>query len=382
MEIEEAAVLTVATLPKRTEEMRTVQEKQKTISMIEAFSNAFGPSGFEDDVLGVTKAYAGSGMIVEDDSLRNIYLTPRTHLGAGPVLMLDAHCDEVGMLIHSVKQNGLLRFVPLGGWNPDVLPSSKVLVKNRMGELIPGIISSKPVHFMTEEEKRAPLSLETLTIDVGACSAREVVESFHIDVGCPVVSDVSFAYDEERDVMMGKAFDCRVGCAALLETLRRLEGEPCDTRVFGVLSSQEEVGERGIQVAVRRIHPQVALCFEGCPADDTFAAADAIQTALKKGPMLRYMDRSVICNPRFMRYAADLARCKGLPLQLAVRTGGGNNGAVINLAGEGIPVLVIGIPVRYIHSHYGIASYQDFDAAVELAKEIILDLSQELVDSL
>ena len=66
--------------------------------------------------------------------------------------------------------------------------------------------------------------------------------------------------------------------------------------VVGVLSSQEEVGERGIKVAVNKVQPQIAICFEGCPADDTFTEPYAIQTALKKGPMIRFMDKSIICK--------------------------------------------------------------------------------------
>lgn len=130
-------------------------------------------------------------------------------------------------------------------------------------------------------------------IDIGAVSAKDAAENFKIRIGEPVVPDVTLEYDEEHDLMFGKAFDCRIGCAALIETLRRLRDEKLDVDVVGVLSLPEEVGERGMKVAVNHIKPQIAICPEGCPADDTFTEPYAVQTAFKKGPMLRFMDKSI-----------------------------------------------------------------------------------------
>ena len=181
--------------------------------------------------------------------------------------------------------------------------------------------------------------------------------------------------------MIGKGFDCRIGCAALLETMRRLSDENLNVDLVGVLSTQEELGERGVKVAVGKVTPQVALCFEGCPTDDTFTEPYAIQTALKKGPMLRFMDKSIVCSPRYQRYVLDLAEEKGLAVQSSVREGGGNNGAIINTSLDGIPVIVVGVPVRYIHSHYGITSYYDFEATVQLATEVVRSMTEEIIRS-
>ena len=148
---------------------------------------------------------------------------------------------------------------------------------------------------------------------------------------------------------------------------------------MGVLSSQEEIGERGIHVAVNRVKPQIAICFEGCPADDTFTEPYAVQTAFKKGPMLRYMDKSIVCSPRYQRYSLDLAKTLNIPAQASVREGGGNNGAIIHTSLDGIPTIVIGVPVRYIHSVHGIASYYDFEATVRLAVEIVKSMNEGII---
>lgn len=358
-------------------------ERTENIRMIEEFSNARGASGFEDEVVEMARKYMNDIADIQEDCMRNLYLYRKANTGDKPVFMLDAHSDEVGFMVHSIKPNGTLRFVCLGGWNDNALPATKVMVRNKDGRYIPGIIASKPKHFVSEAERQSNVRQEvsSLVIDVGAVSERDAVLNFGIRIGEPVVPAVDFQYDEERDVMFGKGFDCRIGCAALLETMRRLEKEELDVDVVGVLSSQEELGERGVKVAVNRVQPQIALCFEGCPADDTFQEPYAIQTALKKGPMLRFMDRSVVCSPRYQRFALDLAEKKQLPVQASVREGGGNNGAVINSSMDGIPVIVVGVPVRYIHSSYGITSYYDFEATVDLAVEIVKSMSAEVIAS-
>ncbi len=351
----------------------------RALEMIRELSDAFGPSGFEDDVLTVARKYAGDIGPIEEDRMRNLYIYRKENTGDKPVLMLDAHSDEVGFMIHSIKPAGTLRFVTLGRWGELGLSASKVLVKNAEGKLIPGIIAAKPVHFMSAQERAAGTvpAISDFVIDIGATSYDDAVNNFKVRIGEPATTAAAFEYDAEHDVIFGKGFDCRIGCAALLEVLHRLKGAELPFDVVGVLSSQEEVGDRGIKVAVNHVKPDVAICFEGCPADDTFTEPYAIQTALKKGPMLRFMDVSVICSPRFMRYMEALARDKGLPMQTSVREGGGNNGAVINTAMDGVPVVVAGVPVRYIHSMNCITSYEDFEATVALAEAAVRDLTPE-----
>ena len=339
---------------------------QQALSLLEELSNAKGPSGFEDETAAVAHRWCAPFATTRENSLRNVYITPKANQGQGPRIMLDAHSDEVGFMVHSIRPNGTLRFVALGGWNVGSLASSKVLVRNSEGKYLPGVIAAKPVHFMSASEKASAgaADISSLSIDIGAVGAKDAAE-----------------YDEEHDLMFGKAFDCRIGCAALIETLRRLRDEKLDVDVVGVLSSQEEVGERGMKVAVNHIKPQIAICFEGCPADDTFTEPYAVQTAFKKGPMLRFMDKSIICTPRYQRYALDLAEKRGLMAQASVREGGGNNGAIVHTSLDGIPSIVIGVPVRYIHSVHGIASYYDFEATVKLAVEIVKSMNGDIIKS-
>ncbi|MEG1972416.1 MAG: M42 family peptidase, partial [Oscillospiraceae bacterium] len=125
----------------------------------------------------------------------------------------------------------------------------------------------------------------------------------------------------------------------------------------------------------------IAIVFEGCPADDTCVEPYMVQTAIKKGPMLRHIDGRMITNPRYQRYALNLAEELNIPVQDSVRSAGSTNGAVIHVSNGGVPTIVIGIPVRYAHTHYGISSYSDFANGVKLACEIIKRLDEKTIKS-
>lgn len=356
-------------------------EKEKALAMIAEISDAKGAPGFEDEVLVVAKTYGeGLGLITED-RMRNLYIARHENQGQRPVVQLDGHSDEVAFMVQAIRPNGTLDFVALGGWVPTNVPAHRVWVRNSLGLYIMGIVASKPPHFMSEAERKAPLALSDLVIDIGATSKEEAVEAFHMRIGEPIVPDVVFEYQAAHDLMIGKAFDCRLGCASVLATLYDLAGEALAVDLVGALSAQEEVGTRGATITARTVNPDLAIVFEGCPADDTFGEAYASQTALKKGPMLRHIDGRMITNPRFQRYALDLADRLGIVVQDAVRASGGTNGAAIHLSSQGVPVIVIGVPVRYAHTHYGISSYTDWDSGVKLACEIIKTLDADLINS-
>ncbi|MBR3130878.1 MAG: M20/M25/M40 family metallo-hydrolase [Clostridia bacterium] len=350
--------------------------------LIESLSNAKAPSGFEDETVAIVREALQDVCDFEEDGLRNLYIRRRRNTGGKPVLMLDAHSDEVGCMVHSIRPNGTLRIVGLGGWNKATLPGTQVLIRNRGGEWIPGCIAAKPPHFMNAEEKAhgGIAEIRDLCVDVGATSPEEAENVFGVRIGEPVVPATRFSADERNGLLFGKAFDCRIGCAALAEVMRTIADEDLSVDVVASLSSQEEVGERGAKAAVNRIRPDIAIVFEGCPADDTFTEPYAVQTRLKGGPMLRFMDVSVIINPRYQRFALDLAAQKGIAAQASVREGGGNDAAVIQQL-SGAPAIVLGVPVRYIHTPACIASEFDYEETVRLALAIIRRLDTARIKS-
>ena len=348
------------------------------IERIIALSDAFGPSGFEDDVAALVRSEL-DGYETNTDHMTNVRCEKEPG-SEKPRVMLDAHMDEVGLIVQAVKPNGTLRFLPLGGWSAVSFPTSSFTIRSKDGKNIPGVVAMTPPHFLTMEQRKAVPDISDMVIDVGASSAEEV-RQLGIGIGSPGAPDISCRYDEERGLFYGKAFDDRIGDACVIDILQQLKDEELPCNLLGSFSVQEEVGERGVGSNAEALKPDVMICFEGCPADDTFSADYMVQAALKKGPMLRHFDKSMITNWRFQRLALDTAEENNIPVQESVRSGGGTNGAMVNIR-RGVPAIVIGVPVRYIHSNNCWCALEDYENAVRLGIELCRKLDWNTVNKL
>lgn len=361
------------------------------IEMIKDLTNAFGPSGFEEEVVKVIAKH-NVGMDIANDAMNNVYIrlegdvkdiladTSERKDRKKPVILLDAHSDECGFMVQCIHENGMLSMVTLGGIDLTNIPAHTVWIRTKEGKKIRGITTSRPVHFMTDKDKSAPLDIQGIFIDVGASSKKEVQE-LGIRVGDPAVPDVTFSYEEERELLYGKAFDNRMGCACILHTMQALKesGEDLAMDVVGGFAAQEEVGTRGASVTAAQVEPDLAIVFEGSPADDFYYGKEKSQGAIGNGTQIRCMDVSYITNPAFLNYAHDLAEEKQIKYQDTVRRGGSTNAGKISLAGRAVPVLVLGIPSRYVHTHYNFAKKEDIENTVKLAVEVIRNLDAEKI---
>ena len=351
----------------------------RNISRIQRICDANGISGFEDEVVKAIREEAPSLGTYTEDRIRNLYLAYASNTGNRLVVQLDAHTDEVGFMVKCIRSDGMLEFIPIGGWVTSTIPSHRVRIKNLEGEYIQGLVGSKPPHYMSETERKAAPEITSMIIDIGAFSYEEVVNIYKIGIAAPIIPEASCTYNPTNDLLTGKAFDCRLGCTSIIDTLETLLGTELKVDLIAGFTSQEEVGCRGSIIAAETIKADLAICFEGCPADDTFLPVYQRQTALKKGPMLRHIDSKMITNPRFQRFALEVARECNIPVQEAVRTGGATNGSQIHIDHRGIPTIVIGIPVRYAHTHWGISSLSDVENSVALACEIIKRLDSDII---
>jgi putative aminopeptidase FrvX len=353
------------------------------LKLIEALSNANGISGFEDEVVEIIKDYVGDRLTVEVDHMNNMVLRyPKDEAedDKKPIIMLDAHSDEIGFIVQAIKPNGTLKFLPIGGWSAQNIPAHLVRIRNREGYYIEGVVASKPPHFSKGGEGLVPI--EELVIDIGAMSYDEVVNCYKIELGAPIVPVAVFTSNEKMGWMRGKAFDNRLGCSAVIETMLAFSKIDLPVTLVGAISSQEEVGLRGAKLNAGRIKPDLAIIFEGTPADDTFMPASESQGALTRGTQIRHFDRSMIANPRLTQMAITCAQTNAIAFQRAVREGGGTNAGAIHLADEGVPCLVLGTPVRYAHTHYGYSHIDDHAATIALAKQFINTLSEQEIERL
>lgn len=354
----------------------------ENIGLLEKLSNAFGPGGFEEEVILAMREEILE-FSPEVDAMNNVYLKLPGNTGHRPVVMLDAHLDEVGFMVQSINDKGLLSLATLGGWVPSNVPAHAMVIKNAQGEKIKGVVVSKPPHFMSPEEKaKGGVDLLSLQIDVGATSREEVVDLFRIQPGDPVVPDVTFYEEKRNGVLRGKAFDNRIGCYALIQVMKQLKSMDLPVDVIGALAAQEEIGTRGAQVTTQMVSPDVAIVFEGSPADDAYLPPYEAQGVLKKGVQIRHLDQSYISHRGFIDVALQIAKEAHLPYQRAVRRGGGTNAGKIHLQGKAVPVLVLGIPSRYVHTHYSYAAKEDVEATISLAVKTIASLNKEVMATL
>ncbi|MBP3892383.1 MAG: M20/M25/M40 family metallo-hydrolase [Solobacterium sp.] len=342
---------------------------------IQELSNAFGPSGLEDDVLKIVQKEVKE-IQLERDSFNNLsgVLNPKNH---GPKIMFDAHMDEVGLIVQAVKPNGTMTFLPLGGQAASNFVSASYKLKNKKGEYVHAVVASKPPHFLSEIERNAAPQVSNLVLDCGSTSKEETEKEYALGIACFGVPDVECKFDEKKGLFYGKAFDDRIGVAAQIEVLNQLSKAKLPCQIQASFSTQEEVGERGVYANYKKLQPDVLICFEGCPADDTFQEPWLIQAGLHKGPMLRHFDVTMITNPRFQAFALDLAKKHHIPVQESVRSGGGTNAGRIHM--EGVPSIVIGVPVRYIHSNYSYCALDDYQAAVQLGVTLAKHLTKEVI---
>lgn len=356
--------------------------KSYSIELIKKLSDANGVSGFEDEVAELAKKEIGNDYHTEEDKIRNLYINniPKEKR-TKPVIMLDAHSDEVGFMVQSIEPNGLLKFITLGGWSNQQIPAHKVKVQNSEGEYVEGIVSSIPPHFTSKAEAGKVTDIKDMFIDVGTTSYEETVNDFKIEIGAPVIPDVECTFNEKSKMFLGKAFDDRVGCAVIIDVMKQLKGKNLSADITGVLSSQEEEGCRGAVVAVQKVMPDLAIVLEGPPADDNFRGEFRSQGALRKGVQVRHIDPTMIANPRLVKFIKKIAKENNIKIQETVRESGGTNASKIHLENGGIPTIVLGIPVRYTHSHYGFISYDDYLETVKLVKAIAENITKDIIDS-
>src|SRR3990170_5851801 len=330
---------------------------------LEKLSNATGVAGREEEVRNLmTKMMKPYTDEVTVDKLENVIATKKGKKAA-PKIMLAAHMDEVGLMIKTITKEGFLQFTKMGGIDDRILLAQKVIIHTSKG-LLDGIIGSKPPHIQKEEERKKIIAYDELFIDIGAENKEETAK-MGVKVGDPAVFDAKFA-KIGKDTVIGKAFDDRIGCAVMIETLKLLEKTDCT--VYAVGTVQEEVGLRGAATAAFGVDPDVGIALDVTVAGDVPGVRE-FDTSVKmgKGPALTVTDAGLITHPKVLRWLIDAATENKIEYQLETGLPGTTDAARISLARQGVPSGAICVPARYIHSPLGLISLRDAENSVKLA---------------
>ena len=284
-------------------------------------------------------------------------------------VMVDAHMDEVGLMITDIDSDGTLRFATAGGLSPRTLLGKVVQVgpKKRTG-----VIGARPIHLLKSSQRGRIVKTDDMRIDIGARKKQNA--SSKVSIGDRATFLTS--YEETGTMAIGKAFDNRAGCAALIQLLR---SEPFPFDLHAAFTVQEEVGLRGAHIAAFATRADVALVLECTPAYDLPNERDVSpNVALGRGPSVYVMDRGTIQDPRLVSHIVRTAEDKGISFQIRQPGGGGTNTAVIQRSTGGIPAATIATPARYIHGPAAMINLSDFENVVRLADAALRGLEPEL----
>ncbi|MBR5534062.1 MAG: M42 family metallopeptidase [Ruminiclostridium sp.] len=319
-----------------------------------------GVSSHEDAVRNYIRAqieeYADN---IRVDAMGNLIVEKKGTVTGTKKLMLAAHMDEVGLMIHTITDDGYLKFANVGGIDRRVLIGKRVLVGEKQ---ITGVIGLKAYHLTSAEEEKKVPKLKDFYIDIGAKDgdqARELVSPGDVAV---FDSDI---VEFGHGLIKAKAIDDRIGCAVMVELLK--EELPMD--VTFAFTVQEEVGTRGAFGTAFSVTPDIALVLEGTTAADLPDMPDRQKVCSPgKGPVIPFMDGSTVYDRGLFELLRSMAVENQIPWQTKEYISGGTDAGAIQRTKEGVRVAAISAAVRYLHTPSSVASLEDCQHILTLAR--------------
>ncbi len=340
------------------------------LKLLEKLCNVIAVSGDESEVRKIVlEEIKPCADKVEVDALGNVLAT---RLGRGAKrnrvrVMLDAHMDEVGLMIVAEDGEGIYRFEKVGGMDVRHLVGKQVYVGK---ERTPGVIGAKPIHLMEADEFTRKVPLDALRIDLGVSGKAKVGDR------------AGFATKFRRvgSSIMAKSLDNRLGVAALIELLKHA---PSNIDVCAAFTVQEEIGLRGAKVAAQYFNPDLAIVIDATPANDlpVFDGGEntSYNTKLGLGPAIYIADGSTLHDPRLVRFLRETAEAEGIPYQFRQPGGGGTDSGAIQKALSGIPAVSVSVPHRYTHSPLSISRVDDWKNTINLLHAALKRITLSLV---
>lgn len=351
-------------------------------ALLKSLTDVNGISGHEMQVKSLMKDYLTpvSDEIVED-RLGGIFGKKNATHGTKS-LMISGHLDEIGFIVTQIDEQGYIYFTPIGGWWNQVMLSQKVTITTENGKEIRGIIGSKPPHALSPEERKKPVDIKNMYIDIGVGSKEEAKEA-GIELGNMITPYSEFESLANDKYLTAKAFDNRYGCALAVDVLQQLKDENIDINLYAGATVQEEVGLRGAKVAANLIKPDLAIAVDvGVAYDVPGMTSEKNEGKLGDGPLAILLDATSIAHDGLRKHIKDVAEHHNIPVQWATTPGGGKDAGSIHVANEGIPTITIGVPLRYMHSNVSVLNIDDYTNSVRLITEIVRSLNDDSYQAL
>lgn len=351
---------------------------QETLQLFKTLTELQGAPGFEHQVRKFVRneleKYTDE---IIQDRLGSIFGVKRGDEN-GPKVMVAGHMDEVGFMVTSISDKGLIRFQTLGGWWSQVLLAQRMQIMTDNGPVI-GVIGSIPPHLLDEAKRNKPMEIKNMFIDIGADDKADALK-IGIKPGQQIVPICPFTPMANEKKILAKAWDNRYGCGLAIELLKELKDEKTPNILFSGATVQEEVGLRGAQTAANMIEPDIFYALDASPANDATGDKDAFGH-LGKGALLRIYDRSMITHRGIRDFILDTAETNNIPYQYFISQGGTDAGRV-HTSGSGVPSAVIGLCSRYIHTSASIIHVDDYAAAKALLVKLVKTTDKTAVETI
>ncbi len=334
-----------------------------------------GTSGYEKDIRTYMRNQMAkySNYEIVTDRLGSIFAVKKAKDTNASVVMVAGHMDEVGLIVVSINEFGMLKLQNLGSINGEVLVSQVLNVYTKNG-IIKGIIGAIPPHLKKEQSA----AIADLILDIGASSKEEAL-SFGVEPGDMVLYDNPFAYTKNPNRIISKSIDNRYGCGLALETIEKFNDIECPyTLVIGA-TVQEEVGLRGAETAVQTFNPDVFFALDASPVND--ALDQNALGGLGKGFLLRMYDPRNVMHQGLMDFFVKLAKKHKIDYQYFVSMGGTDAAKAFDL-NSGVLATTIGLPARYIHSTAAMMDLKDLDSARKMLFQVLKTLTPDLIKKL
>ncbi len=321
---------------------------------LEAVLNAYGATGRETTVAAVIREMVEPYVDeIRTDALGNLICVRK---GEGKRVMLASHMDHIGYMVMDIDEKGFLRVASVGGVNPMNSANRRVVFENGLT----GVVSRE-----VRDVKAEDVTMDNIFIDIGAADAEEAGRLVRIGDVAVYQPDVAYM---ANDLISAPALDDRCCCAIVIETLKALKTR--NNEVCAVFTVQEEIGTKGAQAAAYELDPDMAVALDVTMAGDS-PKGPRISVKLGKGPCVKIKDSGVVCSPEVVEKMEAAAERAGVAWQREVLVGGATDARPIQISRSGVPVGVLSVPCRYIHSPCETASMRDMEDGVKLMVELL-----------
>jgi endoglucanase len=251
-----------------------------------------------------------------------------------------------------------------------------VIFRGENGD-VEGVIASKAIHHQTADERKKATKIADMYVDIGAASREDAQK--YLERGDFGVFDSDFViFGENGKLVKSKAIDDRLGCAVMIELLRRLkdEGKKLPFDLVCAFTVREEIGRSGAQVAAQRLRPDYAIVLESTAiADLPDVKANSRVAEVGKGGVISLVDRSTIYDRELVDGLLAVAKNNGIAAQIKKYVSGGNDAAHIHKSGSGVRTLAVSAATRYLHSASCVASIEDYESIKSLIYAFLCEYS-------